>query len=185
MSKQQVEFARDLCKHLPVEIRLQDYREIDEPFDHVISLGMFEHVGRKNCRTYMEVVRRCLKENGLFLLQTIGNKVSALATDPWVSKYIFPNGYVPSLQQIAHAAEGLFVIEDLHNFGADYDKTLMAWFRNFDQAWPRFKERYGERFYRMWKYYLLSCAGCFRARDMQLWQIVLSPGGVSGGYQRI
>jgi cyclopropane-fatty-acyl-phospholipid synthase len=185
ISRQQVEFARDNCKNLPVEIRLQDYRNVHQTFDHIVSLGMFEHVGQKNHRTYLQVVHRCLKEGGLFLLQTIGDRVTNPITDPWIANYIFPNGDIPSLRQIAKAAEKYFIIEDLHNFGSDYDRTLMAWFDNFNQAWPKFKTRYSERFYRMWKYYLLSCAGAFRARDLQLWQIVLSAEGVPGGYQRV
>ena len=183
ISRQQVELAKENCKNLPVEIRLQDYRSVSQTFDHIVSLGMFEHVGQKNHRKYLQVVHRCLKEGGLFLLQTIGDRVTNLTTDPWIAHYIFPNGDIPSLRQIAIATEEYFIVEDLHNFGADYDKTLMAWFDNFHQAWPKFKARYGERFYRMWKYYLLSCAGAFRARDLQLWQIVLSAEGVPGGYR--
>jgi cyclopropane-fatty-acyl-phospholipid synthase len=185
ISEPQVNYARELCTGLPVEIRLQDFREVNEPFDRVVSLGMFEHVGHKNHRCYMEVVRRCLKKDGLFLLQSIGDNETTVATDPWITKYIFPNGDLPSLAQIARAIEGLFIIEDLHNFGAYYDKTLMAWFANFDHAWPKFRARYGERFYRMWKFYLLSCAGCFRARHIQLWQIVFAHRGKVGGYARV
>lgn len=193
VSKEQAELARELCKGLPVEIRVQDYREVHEAFDHIISLGMFEHVGVKNYRTYFEVANRCLKEGGFFLLHTIGGNTSKVSTDPWIEKYIFPNSVIPSVTQIGKAIEGLFVMEDWHNFGAYYDKTLMAWFKNFDTAWftpsnvegPSLKAKYGERFYRMWKYYLLSCAGAFRARDIQLWQIVLSKHGVSGGYTSV
>ena len=92
---------------------------------------------------------------------------------------------LPSSKQICAGIEGLFVLEDWHSFGADYDTTLMHWFRNFDKRWNIIKEKYGERFYRMWKYYLLSCAGCFRARENQLWQIVLSADGISGGYKSL
>lgn len=146
---------------------------------------MFEHVGRKNHRTYMETVNRCLKDDGLFLLHTIGKNVTKTAPDPWIDKYIFPNGDLPSITQIATSIEGLFVAEDLHNFGADYDRTLMAWLHNFDKNWHMFSEELGDRFYKMWKYYLLSCAGTFRARDIQLWQWVLSKKGVLGGYNRV
>ncbi len=184
ISSQQARLGEERCKGLPVEFRLQDYRDVDDSFDRVVSIGMFEHVGRKNHHTYMEVARHCLKPDGLFLLHTIGKNMRSLTPDPWFDKYIFPNGDLPALGQIADSAEELFVIEDLHNFGADYDRTLMSWYRNFEEAWPRFRERYGERFYRMWRYYLLSCAGAFRARRMQLWQLVLSPGGIPGGYQR-
>jgi len=185
VSKNQAHFARDYCKGLPVEIRLQDYREVNEIFDRVVSIGMFEHVGYKNYRTYMKVVRRCLKEDGLFLLHTIGNNRSVTHTDPWIGKYIFPNSMIPSARQIIQAAEGLFVLEDWHSFGPHYDKTLMAWFHNFETHWDEIKDRYGERFYRMWKYFLLSSAGSFRARKNQVWQIVFSPTGVIGGYPSI
>ncbi|MFA5086700.1 MAG: cyclopropane fatty acyl phospholipid synthase [Candidatus Paceibacterota bacterium] len=185
VSKEQVQLAEELCKGLPVEFRLEDYRDLNEKFDHIVSVGMIEHVGHKNYKEYMEVAKRCLKDNGLFLLHTIGSLRSVSGTDPWTNKYIFPNGMLPSLKQISSAAEGLFVIEDLHNFGADYDKTLMAWHKNFEASWPELQQNYGNRFYRMWRYYLLSCAAAFRARSIQLWQIVLSPNGVPGGYNSI
>ncbi len=185
VSKEQVKLGRELCKGLPVEIRLQDYRDVNEKFDHIISLGMFEHVGYKNYREYMKVVRRCLKDGGLFLLQTIGGDTSARVVDPWIGKYIFPNGLLPSPSQISRAIEGFFVLEDWHGFGGDYDKTLMAWNKNFRKGWNKIKENYSERFYRMWNYYLLGCAGSFRARSNQLWQIVLSKNGVEGGYKSL
>ncbi|MFZ5997842.1 MAG: cyclopropane fatty acyl phospholipid synthase [Nitrospirota bacterium] len=185
VSREQAELCRELCSGLPIEIRLQDYREVKEVFDHIVSVGMFEHVGYKNYRTYMEVVHRCLKEEGLFLLHTIGRNSSQVATDQWIDKYIFPNSLVPSMKQISAAAERLFVIEDWHNFGHYYDPTLMAWFGNFDSNWDKLKKQYDERFYRMWKYYLLSCAGSFRARYLQVWQIVFSKKGVPGGYQPV
>lgn len=186
VSKEQVALAKKRCEGLPIEIRLQDYRKLDETFDHIISIGMFEHVGPKNYRTYMKVAKRCLKEDGLFLLHSIGSTArTPSVSDPWIERYIFPNGVLPALSQIAKASEGLFVIEDLHNFSAYYDKTLMAWYANFNKAWPRFRDQYGDRFGRMWSYYLLCCAGQFRVRGAQLWQIVLSPHGVPGGYQSI
>ncbi len=185
ISKEQVDLGRELCKGLPVEIRLQDYREVNEKFDHVVSLGMFEHVGYKNYRTYMEKVHQCLKDEGLFLLQTIGGNSSVRMIDRWLNKYIFPNSMLPSIKQIGASIENIFVMEDWHNFGLDYDKTLMAWFDNFHKNWATLKEKYGEYFYRMWKYYLLSCVGTFRSRRNQLWQIVLSKRGVTNGYQTV
>ena len=182
VSKEQVELARKRCKGLPVEIRLQDYREINEPFDHIVSLGMIEHVGNKNYRTYMQTVHRCLKDDGIFLLHTIGSNISVYTTDAWIAKYIFPNSHLPSIRQLALATEGLFVMEDWQNFGAYYDKTLMAWFQNFDAGWDKVKSNYSEQFYRMWKYYLLSCAGSFRARKNQLWQVVFSKHGIQRGF---
>ncbi|TDV09501.1 cyclopropane fatty acyl phospholipid synthase [Paraburkholderia caballeronis] len=184
ISKEQAEFGAARCEGLPVEFRLQDYRMLNERFDRIASVGMFEHVGPKNYRAYMEVAHRCLGDDGLFLLHTIGKNRRNTSPDPWIDKYIFPNGELPTIGQIADASGGLFVTEDLHNFGADYDRTLMAWHENFEAAWPRFASSMGERFYRMWRYYLLSCAGAFRARDIQLWQWVLSKNGVQGGYVR-
>ncbi|MDO8446621.1 MAG: cyclopropane fatty acyl phospholipid synthase [Deltaproteobacteria bacterium] len=185
VSKEQAELGRELCKGLPVKIHLQDYRDLNGQFDHIVSLGMFEHVGYKNYRTYMKIVNRCLKDNGLFLLHTIGGNESVVTTDPWIDKYIFPDSMLPSIKQISASVENLFVIEDLHNFGSDYDKTLMAWYSNFEDNWDNIKSNYDERFYRMWKYYLLSCAGSFRARKNQLWQIVLSKKGVPEGYKTV
>jgi cyclopropane-fatty-acyl-phospholipid synthase len=187
VSEEQAQFARELCAGLPVEIRVQDYREVGkgdggERFDRIWSIGMFEHVGVKNYRAYFETVRRCLAADGLTLLHTIGGNLSTNHTDPWIAKYIFPNSMIPSAQQLAAASEGLFVIEDWHNFGADYDRTLMAWRANFDAAWPSLRERYGERFQRMWRFYLAASAATFRSRRDQLWQVVLSPSGVAGGY---
>jgi len=182
LSREQAEHARRLCAGLPVEIRVQDYRELDEPFDAVFSIGMFEHVGVRNYATYMEVVRRCLARDGLFLLHTIGSSVSVRRTDPWIERHIFPNSMLPSAAQIARACEGRFVIEDWHNFGANYDLTLQAWRANIEAAWARLPERYDERFRRMWRFYLAGSMASFRCRRSQLWQLVLSPHGVEGGY---
>ena len=185
ISREQAALGQEKYRHLPVEFRLADYRTVNEPFDHIVSVGMFEHVGHKNYRTYMDVAHRCLRDNGLFLLHTIGKNRRFRGADPWIDKYIFRNGELPSVAQIGDSVAGLFVVEDLHNFGADYDRTLMAWHANFEAAWPRFADQLGERFYRMWRYYLLCCAGAFRARELQLWQWVLSKRGVAGGYQRV
>jgi cyclopropane-fatty-acyl-phospholipid synthase len=185
VSVEQAECARTLCRGLPIDIRVQDYRLLDEKFDHIVSLGMFEHVGDKNFSAYFQVANKCLKDDGLFLLHTIGSAESNPVPDPWIHKYIFPNGQIPSLANITNAIEKLFLVEDLHNFGAYYDRTLLAWYDNFSAGWYELKTHYGDRFYRMWKYYLLACAGAFRARDLQLWQLVLSKKGVDGVYERM
>ncbi|NQT61884.1 MAG: cyclopropane fatty acyl phospholipid synthase [Candidatus Marinimicrobia bacterium] len=177
VSKRQVELASERYKDLPVKFLLEDYRNVDGKYDRVISLGFMEHIGYKNHRSYMEVVNRTLNEKGISFIQTIGNNISNQTTNAWTSKYIFPNSLIPSIAQIGKTMEGIFVMEDWHNFGPDYDKTLMAWYDNFEKAWPELKTRYDERFYRMWRYYLLCCAGSFRARDNQLWQIVMSREG--------
>lgn len=185
ISREQAALAKERVAGLPVDIRLCDYRDMNESFDRIISLGMFEHVGHRNHKAYFKTAYRCLKDDGLFLLHTIGDNITTPTTDPWIAKYIFPNGDIPSLKQITGACEHLFVIEDVHNFGPDYDKTLMAWSDNFNRNWPKFKDRYGDRFFRMWNYYLACCAGAFRARHLQLWQIVLSKEGLLGGYRRV
>ncbi|MGW8286969.1 MAG: cyclopropane fatty acyl phospholipid synthase [Desulfobulbales bacterium] len=185
ISKEQVEYARNRNRGLPVTINLADYREAKGTFDKVAAIGLCEHVGYKNYDILMRVAYRCLKKHGLFLLHSIANNFSTTHCDPWFNKYIFPNGMLPSVKQLGESMENLFVMEDWHNFGPDYDRTLVAWYHNFDQHWPLFRKKYGERFYRMWKYYLLSLAGGFRARRIQLWQIVMAKAGVPGGYESV
>ena len=187
VSKEQTKFAKELCENLPIKILLQDYRSKinGAPFDYIISIGMFEHVGMKNYEEFMQIVHKNLKDDGLFLLHTIGNNQSRTIADPWIDKYIFPGGMLPSIKQVGESIEDLFVMEDWHNFGPDYDKTLMAWHNNFTKNWNKIKKNYDERFYKMWEYYLLLCAGSFRARKNQLWQIILSKKGVLGGYNSI
>ncbi len=184
VSKEQVELGKKLCQGLPVELYLKDYRTVTGTYDRVVSIGIMEHVGYKNYRTYMKVVDRCLAKDGIAFIHTIGGNKSATHSNAWTTKYIFPNGMIPSIAQLGKAMEGLFVMEDWHNFGPYYDKTLMAWYENFERAWPELKDKYGERFYRMWKYYLLSCAGGFRSRDVQLWQIVMTRPGTAQPYCR-
>ncbi len=186
ISKEQVKYARKACEGLPVTIVEADYREATGIYDRVVNVGFFEHVGYKNYKTLMELTYRSLKDEGIFLLHTIGRNTSLWTPgNPWILKYIFPHGHLPSIQQISKAAEGLFIMEDWHNFGPHYDKTLMAWHENFTKNWDQLKDRYNERFYRMWNYYLLKCAGAFRARSINLWQVVFSKGGIPGGYESI
>lgn len=188
ISREQASAAALVDRQLPVRYELTDYRQFNteghHQFDRVASVGMFEHVGLINHQEYFDTALRCLKPDGLFLLHTIGKNLSNTPIDPWIEKHIFPNGELPSLQELTRSTERHWVIEDVHNFGADYDRTLMAWHERFHQVWPLLKARHPERFYRMWSYYLLSCAGTFRARSNQLWQLVLSPQGVRGGYRR-
>jgi cyclopropane-fatty-acyl-phospholipid synthase len=185
VSNDQALLAKQNCRELPLEIRFEDYRELAksrEKFDRVVSLGMFEHVGHKNYKTYMKIIHDSLNQDGLFLLHTIGRDDTSYASDEWIAKYVFPNGMLPSIKQIGASIENLFVMEDWHNFGADYDKTLMAWHANFNKHWKGLSRKYNPEFHRLWNYYLLTCAGAFRARVNQLWQVVLSKGGVRGGY---
>jgi cyclopropane-fatty-acyl-phospholipid synthase len=174
VSKEQQRLARERCRGLPIRVELMDYRRLDGRFDKVVSVGMFEHVGLKNYPIYFDTVQRLMEDNGLFLLHTIGSYKTWPMTDPWIERYIFPNGKLPSAEELAIALNDRFLIEDCHNFGQDYDRTLMAWWERFDAAWPRLSAGYSRTFYRMWRYYLMSCAGFFRSRQGQLWQLVLS-----------
>jgi cyclopropane-fatty-acyl-phospholipid synthase len=177
ISREQFRYAQRLCRGLDVEIKLRDYREVTGQFDRVVSVGMVEHVGYKNYRTYMQAAARTLGQNGLFLCQGICGNLSRVHTDPWIERYIFPNSMLPSLARLTHAAEGIFIVEDVKNIGPNYDPTLLAWEEHFRRAWPRFADDYGERFRRMWQFYLLSCAGAFRARSLQVFSVLFSKEG--------
>ncbi|MGE5715893.1 MAG: cyclopropane fatty acyl phospholipid synthase [Acidobacteriota bacterium] len=185
VSKEQIELGRTRTAGLPVQFLLQDYRDLEGSFDAIVSIGMFEHVGHRNYRTFFDVARRCLAPGGLFVLHTIGTRQSSVACDPWIEKYIFPNSHVPSMAQIAAAIENRFVIEDWQNIGPHYEPTLMAWFANFRAGWDRLRTRYTDRFFRMWSYYLRACAGSFHARYNDVWQFVLSREGLPGGCEAV
>ncbi len=174
VSTEQAKLGSELCAGLPVEIQLEDYRSIRGQFDRIASVGMIEHVGKKNYRRFMHVASQNLYPGGLFLLHTIGSLKSQHSTDPWIDKYIFPNSMLPSISQLSRAAEPQWIIEDLHSFGLDYDLTLMAWYDNFVSSWRELTGHYDQRFFRMWTYYLLQSAASFRSHRNQLWQIVLA-----------
>jgi cyclopropane-fatty-acyl-phospholipid synthase len=180
ISRKQQDYGARWCRGLDVEILRQDYREVYGRFDRVVSVGMIEHVGFKNYRRYMQVVADSLGENGLFFCQGIINNRSTIELDPWVRRYIFPNSVLPTLARLTKAAEGLFIIDNVANIGLHYDRTLLAWEANFHRTWPRFAPRLGERFRRMWRFYLLSCAGAFRARSMQVLQVLFSQERAAG-----
>ena len=182
ISKEQQALASERTKGLPVEILLQDYRELTGEYDRIVSVGMFEHVGQKNYAEYFKKVHKLLKPTGYFLLHTIGTEVMAKTTDGFIQKYVFPNGKIPNRKEINDASIGLIKLEDWHNFGPDYDKTLMCWLERFEAAWPQLKSNYDERFYRMWRYYLNCCAGYFRSREGQLWQLVYSHNSMAEVY---
>jgi cyclopropane-fatty-acyl-phospholipid synthase len=182
VSPDQAAYGRERYKHLPIEFQVKDYRQFDGRADHVVSMGMFEHVGHKNYRAYFEKARKVIKDDGLFMMHTVGARKSSETIEPWLEKYIFPGGVIPSMAQIGAAIDGLWSVIDVHNIGPHYDRTLLAWYENFEKKWPRLNTPEAERFYRMWTYYLLCCAGGFRARVLQVWQFVLSPTGVPDGY---
>jgi len=182
LSEQQYELARKRCAGKPIEIAKMDYRDIPdgEQFDAIYSIGMFEHVGYKNYLLFMRKVHAMLPPQGRFLLHTIGSSATVTYSDAWINRYIFPNGMMPSIRQLGASTEDFFVMEDWHNFGQDYDRTLMAWRNNFEVAWDNLCGHYDERFFRMWRYYLSCCAGAFRARSNQLWQVLLVRDGLRG-----
>ncbi|HET6612359.1 MAG TPA: cyclopropane fatty acyl phospholipid synthase [Kofleriaceae bacterium] len=177
VSSEQADLARERCAGLPVTIFLEDYRQAHGQFDRVVSIGLMEHVGYKNYRGYMELAERCLAPGGFGFVHTIGGNESRTGVEPWFDRYIFPNAVIPSMAQLSRAMEKRMVIEDLHNIGPHYDRTLMAWNERFEAAWPKLAPKYGERFRRMWRFYLLASAAAFRARHLQLFQLVFTPMG--------
>jgi cyclopropane-fatty-acyl-phospholipid synthase len=182
---EQVKLAKKRTKGLSVKILQKDYRNMSGSFDRIVSIGMLEHVGPKNYPTFFNKCHKLLKDNGIMLHHMIGSNRSTRSTEPWIDKYIFPGGVIPSITQISSAVEKSFIIEDIHNFGPYYDRTLMAWHDNFVKHYPEISDHYDERFYRMWSYYLLSCAGAFRARHLQLWQIVMRKIETADVYQAV
>jgi cyclopropane-fatty-acyl-phospholipid synthase len=189
ISEPQMRYAKETHRELPIEFSLCDYRDpsIDAggPFDRIVSVGMFEHVGARNYRSFFSRVSKLLADDGLFLLQTIGNR-GHTGADPWVDRYIFPNSVVPCASDLAQVLDELFVLEDWHCFGHDYDRTLMEWAKNFEAYAKSPEFPFDQRFYRMWRYYLYSFAGAFRARNnFQIWQVVASKKGKLGGYRSV
>lgn len=180
VSKEQITYAQELCAGLSIEFVLVDYQKYEpkQKFDHIVSIEMFEAVGQKNYRTYMNKVSDWLTDDGVFLLQTIASTQKKPLADPWIEKYIFPNGQLPNKQLIIQSTEGALDIHDWHSLGDSYDKTLMAWWSNFDKAYSSLDQtKYDERFYRMWKYYLHICAGGFRSGYLDVWQILMTKKG--------
>lgn len=178
LSKEQTKYGKKDTEGLPIEFVLDDYRNIKGKFDRVVSIGMLEAVGHKNFKQYFKTVDNCLKKDGIALIHTVGHNYSTTITDPWIDKYIFPNGILPSIAQIGNAIEGELVMEDWHNMGPHYVETLMEWNNRFQKNWDKIKlQGYTEDFKKMWEFYLLSFAGGFRARQWQLWQIVLTKKG--------
>ncbi|MNQ21609.1 Cyclopropane-fatty-acyl-phospholipid synthase [compost metagenome] len=173
ISAEQQKVAIERCKGLNVEIRFQDYRDIDEKFDRIVSIGMLEHVGYKNYDRFMKTISKNLMDNGLCLLHFIASNKTDLNVDPWIHKYIFPSGLIPSLTQIGEAMEEKLLLEDLHNIGLHYYYTLKAWQENFKKSSDFLKMGYDETFYRMWNFYLAVSAASFRSRRLNLWQIVV------------
>jgi len=186
ISKEQTSLGKELCKGLPVEFLLCDYRDIkaDHEYDRVVAVGILEHVGIFNYRTFYKVAEKALVDDGVFLTHNMGvNSTSIAVSEKWSSENLFPNGGFPKLEQLITYAEDLFMVEDVHNIGADYYPTLKAWEENFDKEWPQIESKYGDKFYKMWKVYLHYAQGLLSSRQVHLYQIVYSKKGILGGYQ--
>lgn len=183
LSEQQVSASRkriaDLGLGERVEVELMDYRTpaaSGRTFDRVVSIGMFEHVGRANLRTYMAAVEKVLKKGGLSLLHTITHMTED-PVNPWIDRYIFPGGYIPSLRETVWLLpEYDFHILDVESLRLHYAMTLVRWARNYDRNYERVAARMGERFARMWRLYLHSCAASFRVSGLDIHQILFSKG---------
>jgi cyclopropane-fatty-acyl-phospholipid synthase len=179
VSREQCAWAKEHHAKLQVDIRLDDYRKAIGSYDAVVSVGLMEHVGPKNYRAYMQLAARCLTPGGIIFIHTIGGQEPRAQIDPWYHKYIFPNAVIPTLGQLTSAMDKILVTEDVHNIGPHYDRTLMAWWENFERAWPALRARYGDPFYRMWRFYLMTSAAQFRARALNLFQIAATPTGTA------
>ena len=180
ISQLQADYAKKNCKNLPVTIKLEDYRNHKGKYNAVISLGMFEHVGLRFHKTFFRQVSKFMKDDSIFLLGTLGLEKSRNRLEPWLEKYIFPGALIPSAKQITAASDGILNLEDWHNFGKDYDKTLMQWHKNFKMGY----RNNTKKFRRMWKFYLLSSAGATRSHKYQNYQIIFTKYGSDKGYCR-
>lgn len=176
IADEQIKFAREYCKDASVEIRRCDYRDVTGRFDKIVVMAMLTHVGYKNYRGFMEVMDRCLEPGGLMLVESVGGHKSRKDCEPWINRYIFPGGVVPSLEQFDRAVAGLFARKALDEFGSSYVHTLRAWHRNFVQAWPAHRSRYDDRMRLMFEYFFLTVAGAFRAGYLLHWHLLFQKG---------
>lgn len=177
VSEQQLHGAKKKAESLGLEsvtdFHYADYREMKGEYDRVVSIAMMEAVGYKNLKDYYSTISRCLKPGGIALVHTIANNRSFKTSSnaPWIIKYIFPNGFLPSMSQMAKFSEGNLVIEDVQNIGPDYDRTLLEWNQRFQQAVSNGEIFKSKVFVRMWEFYLLYCAAGFRTRSNQVYQV--------------
>lgn len=178
VSAAQYLWVREHYGHLPIQVELCDYRSLPGllrgRFERIASVGMFEHVGQRNHPCFFRCMQQLMEADGLLLLHTIGHAGPRGGTDPWIDAYVFPGGRLPSATEVCRASAPHLRLEDWENFGGDYVRTLLAWWQNFQARWPELQGHLGEKFYRFWRYYLLSCAGYFRSGQGQVWQLVMS-----------
>ena len=179
LSENQLEYSKKKAKELnlenQVEFRLMDYRQLDEKFDRVVSVGMFEHVGRKFYKNYFNQVSNLLNDDGIALIHTIGSANPPRDPQPWITKYIFPGGYTPSLSEVANPIEksGL-VISDIEVLRVHYAHTLRHWKERFLGEKDRVLQMFDEKFFRMWEFYLTSCEMSFKWGDQVVFQFQLT-----------
>ncbi len=158
-----------------ITFKLQDYRDENEIYDRIISVGMFEHVGIKYFKEYLKKTYDLLKDSGVFLLHTIGQRGVPTATSPWIRKYIFPGGYIPSLSDIIHETEKLNInITDIEILRLHYAHTLTHWYKNVQKNKSQIINMFDERFYRMWEFYLLASKYSFVNMGNVVFQIQIS-----------
>ena len=158
-----------------LHFKLQDYRNENENYDRIVSVGMFEHVGIKYFREYLKKTYDLLKDSGVFLLHTIGQRGVPTATSPWIRKYIFPGGYIPSLSDIIHETEKLNInITDIEILRLHYAHTLTHWYKNVQNNKDQIIKMFDDRFYRMWEFYLLASKYSFVNMGNVVFQIQIS-----------
>lgn len=178
-AKEQGEYIRREAKRRGIEdkvnVIIDDWRQATGTYDRVVSIGVMEHVGEAQYPEYFGMYKKLLKEDGIAFLHTIG-RMESQTDDPWIRKYIFPGGHLPTLASLSdHAAQQRFVITDVENLWQHYAKTLAFWKENFEEHVPEITEMFDERFIRMWRLYLLGSEAGFRWGGIHLWQIVLIP----------
>ncbi|MGR8808779.1 class I SAM-dependent methyltransferase [Leuconostoc citreum] len=160
-----------------VHVYLKDYRELTETYDHVTSVGMFEHVGKENLATYFEQVNARLVDNGTALIHGITGQHDGAGVDAWINKYIFPGGYIPNIaENVNHIMQASLQIDDIEPLRRHYQRTLEMWTKNFHDVEESVIAKYGERFYRMWDLYLQACASSFESGNIDVVQYLLTKG---------
>ena len=179
LSENQFEYSKNKAKEMnlsnKVDFKLIDYRQLNEKFDRVVSVGMFEHVGRKFYKTYFNKVFKLLNERGIALIHTIGSSMPPRDPQPWIQKYIFPGGYTPSLSEVANPIENSgLIVSDIEVLRMHYAHTLRNWKERFLSKKDIVLDMFDEKFFRMWEFYLASCEMAFKWGDQVVFQFQLS-----------
>ena len=184
LSENQFEYSKNKAKEMnlsnQVDFKLTDYRQLNEKFDRIVSVGMFEHVGRKFYKTYFNTVFKLLNEKGIALIHTIGSSMPPRDPQPWITKYIFPGGYTPSLSEVAKPIENSgLIVSDIEVLRMHYAHTLRNWKERFLSKKETVLGMFDEKFFRMWEFYLASCEMAFKWGDQVVFQLQLSKDNIS------